>query len=116
MNNDFNSPVAIANLFDAVKIMNAIKEGKETISADDLIHLKETFDIFLSDILGIVAENQTDNNSEQVDKLMQIIISLRNEAKNNKDFNTSDNIRNLLAGVNITLKDTKEGTEWIINN
>lgn len=116
MNNDFNSPVAIAHLFDSVKIINSIREGKETISADDLIHLKETFDIFLSEILGIVAENQTDSNSEQIDKLMHIIISLRNEAKNNKDFKTSDNIRNLLAGANIFLKDTKEGTEWIINN
>jgi len=113
MNNDFSTPIAIAHLFDAVKIINLVKEQKEKLTAEDITLLKKTFEIFLFDIFGLKTEDTSKNNN-YVDKLMDVIINIRKEAKNKKDFQISDAIRNSLAAINITIKDTKEGTEWQI--
>ncbi len=113
MNNDFNSPIAIAQLFDAVRIINLVKEQKESLSHSDIKILKNIFNTFLFEIFGLKIENISTNDN-YVDNLMKIILNLRKEAKNNKDYNTSDTIRNLLSEINIQIKDTKEGTEWHI--
>ena len=113
MNNDFSTPIAIAHLFDGVRIINLVKENKETLTSEDIFLLKKTFEDFLFDIFGLTQEN-TSKNNDYVDKLMDVILSIRKEAKNNKDFQISDSIRNSLAAINITIKDTKEGAEWHI--
>lgn len=109
LNDDFNSPVAIAELFEAVRIINSVYDGKAKISGADLAELKKTMHDFIFDILGLKEETaQTDDISQ----LMQFIIGLRQQAKTNKDYVTSDQIRNGLQELGIQLKDSKEETTW----
>jgi cysteinyl-tRNA synthetase len=111
MNDDFNSPIVIANLFEAVKIINSAKDGKIQLSTDDIDVLKSLFDVYYTQILGLVDEADN-NNSELIDGLMQMILDIRQQAKINKDYATSDRIRNALTELNIVVKDGKEGTAW----
>lgn len=110
MDDDFNSPVLIAELFEAVRIINSIYDGKLTISSKDLEDMKSYLQSFVFDVLGLKDDQIGD--SDNMDELMQIIINLRNEAKKNKDFVTSDRIREQLNSVGIQLKDNKDGTLW----
>src|SRR5690606_10402474 len=113
MNDDFNSPILIANLFEAVKFVNSLKEEKETISANDLETLKQTLNAFLFDVLGL--EDTVSENSQNAEKLsgaVELLIQLRNQARANKDFATSDKIRDELAAKGIQLKDGKDGTTF----
>ena len=111
MNDDFNSPIVIAHLFDAVRMINSVKDNKETISAPDLELLKKIFNVFVFKILGLKSEKDNDQ-TELIDGLMQMILSVRQNAKNNKDYATSDKIRDELLKLNIKVKDTKDGAEW----
>lgn len=115
MNDDFNTPITIAHLFDGLKYMNLINEGKETISAADLEKLKNHYSIFITDILGIVNENQ-ESNTEILSSALAIILTLRTKSKENKDYTTSDFIRNELEKINIKIEDTKDGSTWKIEN
>lgn len=110
MDDDFNSPVLIAELFEVVRIINSIHDGKMTINAADLEALKAYLQEFVFDILGLKDDQVSDSDS--MDDLMNIIINLRNEAKQNKDFVTSDRIREQLTAAGIQLKDSKDGTLW----
>ncbi len=110
MLDDFNSPVAIAHLFDGLKYINQVKDGKEMMDEATLQKLTATYQTFLFDILGLTPMQE--NRQELLDHAMQILISLRNEARKNKDFATSDRIRDELASAGIILKDAKEGTTW----
>ncbi|APY11795.1 cysteine--tRNA ligase [Seonamhaeicola sp. S2-3] len=115
MNDDFNTPVLIANLFEGVKYINQIKEGSQTVTTEDLNTLKDTIKAFTFDILGL--ENSTLSNSDD-DKLsgaVDVLIKLRQEARANKDFALSDKIRDKLAEVGIILKDGKDGTTFSVN-
>lgn len=112
LNDDFNSPIAIAHLFDAVRIINSVKDGKATLTADDLDLLKKIFDDFVIDILGLKVEETATNSDETLNGVMQMLIELRQQAKINKDWATADKIRNELSSLNIVLKDTKDGAEW----
>lgn len=114
MNDDFNSPVLIANLFEGVRIINSVNDGKETLSKSDLELLKKTFHEFIFDVLGLKEEKSSSNNDELTNNLMNLILEIRKEAKTKKDFTTSDKIRNALTKTNISIKDTKEGTTWEI--
>lgn len=115
MNDDFNSPILIAHLFDAVRFINAIKEGNETITADDLQLLKKTMHDFIFDVLGLENYSETANESgEKLTAVVELLIDLRNRARANKDFETSDKIRDELAEKGIRLKDGKEGTTFEI--
>ncbi len=107
---DFNSPVLIAELFEVVRIINSIHDGKLTINAADLEALKAYLQEFVFDILGLKDDQVSDSDS--MEDLMNIIINLRNEAKQNKDFVTSDRIREQLTAAGIQLKDSKDGTLW----
>lgn len=113
MNDDFNSPVVIAHLFDAVRIINSVYDGHETISAEDLDLLKKTYNDFVFDILGL-ASPKDDNQAYQsiIDGLMNTIIEIRKEARLRKDFATADKIREQLSALNIELMDSREGTTW----
>ncbi|OQX76586.1 MAG: cysteine--tRNA ligase [Bacteroidetes bacterium 4484_249] len=115
MNDDFNSPILISHLFEGVRITNSIKNGKETISAEDLKILKKTMHDFVFGILGLKEEDAGEKN-ELVDELMKTIISIRQNARENKDYATSDLIRDDLAKMSIKIKDTKEGSEWSIED
>jgi cysteinyl-tRNA synthetase len=110
MNDDFNTAIAIANLFDAARLINSVHGGTETLTADGIAELKKLFDDFLFNILGI--QREVKGNGQDVEGLMQLIISIRARARDNKDFQTSDKIRDELAALGIVLKDTKEGVNW----
>ncbi len=112
LNDDFNSPIVIAKLFDASRIVNTIKAENQTISQENKHNLLHLFNTFMFDILGLKELEDNKDNHNIANDLMDIIISLRNEAKKRKDYNTADNIRKLLTDIGITLKDTKEGSEW----
>ncbi len=112
MNDDFNSPILIAQLFDAVKHINLIKEGKEQISETDKTILKQTLEAFVFDVLGLEAKNTVNDNSDKLTGVVNLLIELRNEARLNKDFATSDKIRDQLLAMDIQLKDGKDGTSF----
>lgn len=114
MNDDFNTPILIAHLFDAVKHINLIKEGKESITKEDKTLLLKTFNSFVFDVLGIEDQQATDGNSQTVEGVVDLLINLRNEARANRDFQTSDKIRDELASLGIQLKDGKDGTTFSI--
>jgi cysteinyl-tRNA synthetase len=113
MNDDFNSPMLIANLFEAVRIVNSVADKKETATVEDLLLLKETFNTFVTEILGLKDESAS-NQDEIVHGLMQLILDLRKSVRDKKDFESSDKIRDQLQKLNITVKDTKEGANWSI--
>lgn len=113
MNDDFNSPILIAHLFEGVRYINLLKEGKETITAPDLEILKKTIHSFTFDILGLKVEEAKEDNN-RLDNVINMLIEMRNEARANKDFALSDEIRNKLAALDIELKDGKEGTTFSI--
>lgn len=111
LNDDLNSPILISHLFDVVRIINSINDRKEKINAIDLAVLKKIFSDFMNDILGL--ENKaSSSNTELVNELMEVILDLRQNAKTNKDYATSDKIRDDLMKLNITIKDTKDGANW----
>lgn len=110
MNDDFNSPVVIAQLFEGVRIINSVNDGHESITSEDLDLLKNTFNVFLTDILGLLPE--VAGQSDLVENLMQTIIGIRKQAREAKDFKTSDLIRDELKNAGIVLNDSKEGTNW----
>jgi cysteinyl-tRNA synthetase len=112
MDDDFNSPVLIAHLFDAVKGINNIKEGRDSISSSDLDHLKKLMQGFVYDVLGLQQEGTSDSGKDTLKKVMDLVIHLRAEARNRKDFAVSDQIRDRLTEAGIQLKDTKNGVEW----
>ncbi len=110
MNDDFNSPIAIAHLFDAVRMINSINDGKETINADDLALLQTTYFDFVFTILGLKTDDKSQTDDHHlVEGLMQTILDIRKEAKLKKDWATADKIRDDLGKLNIEVKDTKEG-------
>ncbi|NLH32311.1 MAG: cysteine--tRNA ligase [Lentimicrobium sp.] len=113
MNDDFNSPIAIAHLFDAVRMINSINDGKETINADDLALLQTTYFDFVFTILGLKTDDKSQTDDHHlVEGLMQTILDIRKEAKLKKDWATADKIRDDLGKLNIEVKDTKEGASW----
>ncbi len=117
MNDDLNSPIVISHLFDAARAINSAKDGKGTISAEDLKELQDVFHLFLFDILGMVDESAgagNDTSREAFAKAVDLLLSIRQQAKANKDWATSDKIRNELTAIGFTIKDTKDGAEWKI--
>ena len=113
MNDDLSTPIVISHLFEAVKIINTVLSGENTLSADDLAHLKETFAIFLFGIMGIREEsNASDEGNEAYHKAVDLLLDVRKEAKARKDWATSDYIRDKLSEIGFEIKDTKEGVEW----
>ncbi len=113
MDDDLNSPIAIAHLFEGVRMINAITDGKEQISASDKEELKQLFCTFVFDILGLKAEQAAPGGqSETLKEVVDLLLKLRLEAKQNKDWGTSDRIRNELTALGFEIKDTKDGFTW----
>jgi cysteinyl-tRNA synthetase len=114
INDDLNTPIVISHLFDALKAINLIHEGKATISAVDLKELQEVFKLYVEDILGLRNESATTGINEAYQKAIDLLLNIRLEAKRNKDWATSDKIRNELTALGFEIKDTKDGFEWKI--
>ena len=110
MNDDFNAPILIANLFDAVKQINLINDGNATISQSDKDLLESEMKKFLFNVLGL--EIAATNNDSKLNPVMDLVLDLRQQARTNKDWTTSDKIRDGLAAAGIVVKDGKEGTTW----
>ena len=102
----------IAKLFDAVKHINLIKEGTESITETDKQELEQTLQNFVFDVLGLENKNSSDADTEKLGGVVELLIELRKAARENKDFATSDKIRDQLAELGIQLKDGKEGTTY----
>lgn len=115
MNDDFNSPILIAHLFEAVKQINLIKEEKATITDRDLLFLKQTMHDFIFEVLGLVNEQKVSQNDTILEGVVQMLIDMRKQARVNKDFALSDQIRDQLNDLGIELYDGKEGTTFKVN-
>ena len=112
MADDMNTPIVMAHLYDAVRVINSCKEGKMNLSAETIASLKTTFHTFLFDIMGLPKETENESSNDLSAGLMDFILRMRSDAKTKKDFATSDLIRDELAKLNIQIKDTKEGATW----
>jgi cysteinyl-tRNA synthetase len=110
MNDDFNAPILIAQLFEAAKQINLVNDGKAQISQSDLDLLKTAMEAFLFDVLGV--KRQNNEGETRLPKVMELILDLRQKARSNKDWTTSDQIRDGLAAAGIVVKDGKDGTTW----
>ncbi|MBM3160401.1 MAG: cysteine--tRNA ligase [Bacteroidetes bacterium] len=110
MQDDFNAPILIANLFEAVRYINLINDGKETISSDHLRILKTAIHVFIYHVLGLTAEGP--GQDKRLQPVMDLVLDLRSQAREKKDWATSDKIRDGLAAAGIFVKDGKEGTDW----
>ena len=111
MDDDLNSPMVISELFDCVRTINQIYDGKQTISAADLAELRRVVDLFVFDILGL-RDDLAGDNSQMLSSVVDMILNIRMEAKNAKDWATSDKIRDGLAAIGIKVKDRKDGFDW----
>lgn len=114
MNDDFNTPIALSFIFEAVRIINSVNDGKEKITADDKNLLYKLLHNFVFDVFGLKEENAS--NTNKIEGLMHMIFHIRSNAKANKDFKTSDEIRDELKRLGFEIKDGKEGTTYTINN
>lgn len=115
MNDDFNTPKLIAELFDASRMINSIHDGKLTVTKTDLDLLTNCFNTFFFNILGMKEELAQNKQSEYTDQLMSLILDIRKDAKANKNWTIADMIRDKLNDAGIVLKDTKEGTTYELN-
>lgn len=118
MDDDLNTPVLIAVLFDALRLVNSVKDGKATATQADIDELKWIFDTFLVDILGIRTEigggtaGDTAESTKPFEGAVDLLLEMRGKAKAAKDWATSDLIRDRLTALGFVVKDTKEGAEW----
>ena len=114
MNDDFNTPILIANLFEAVKQINLVKDGNATLTATDIQLLKKHISSFTFDVLGIVSNTDNANDSGKVDGLVNMLIDMRKQARVDKDWALSDRIRDQLLENGVQLKDGKDGTTYTL--
>ncbi len=115
MNDDFNTPMAMARLFELISKVNSFKGGQisiDEITAATFARLQLTFKDFIFDIFGLKDEMDAGDQNDAMDGLMQLVIDLRQSSRENKDWGTSDKIRDTLKALKIQLKDGKDGTEW----
>lgn len=117
INDDLNTPILIAHLFDGIKTIHAILAGTASINKEDLEALKGIYNVFFNEVLGLqlASEKSTTGNSENrepFEKAVELLLQLRMDAKASKDWATSDKIRDQLKEIGFEIKDTKEGFEW----
>jgi len=112
MSDDLNTPVAIAHLFDAVRIINLVNDGKEKLSAEDIRSLQKLFRIFIHDLFGLRMEESAGN--DRLEGVLKLLLDIRQDAKAKKDWAVSDRIRDRLNELGITVKDRKDGYDWEI--
>ena len=115
MNDDFNSPILIAQLFEGVRFINLLKDNSATLNAEDLKIFTKAINAFVFDVLGLKDEKAIGNNNDKLEGVVQMLINMRMEARANKDFAMSDQIRDQLIALGIQLKDGKEGTTFSVH-
>jgi len=112
MNDDFNTPVLVAHLFDAAKYIQGINSGEESISNEDKETLNEALNAFIFDILGLTELSETKENNASLETVMELVLQMRQQARENKDWATADAIRDKLNEAKIIVKDDKDGATW----
>ncbi|MCQ2343383.1 MAG: cysteine--tRNA ligase [Paludibacteraceae bacterium] len=112
MCDDLNTPIVISHLFDSAKAINLVADGKETINAEDLKELQNTWKLMVEEILGLKSEEGSSSVNEAYHQAVDLLLNIRMEAKKNKDWATSDKIRDELAKIGFVVKDKKDGFEW----
>ena len=117
MDNDHDTQLVIAALFEAASVVNKLTDHKATICKEFLDELKDTMKLFAEDILGLRADHGADNDAREKSygKIVDMVLELRAKAKANKDWATSDEIRDRLAEAGFEVKDTKDGAVWKLN-
>ena len=115
MNDDFNTPILIAHLFEAVRIVNSAKASDEQLKKEDIQQLNRLFDTFVFNILGLQEDQDTKGN-DLTKEVMNIILQLRGNAKANKDWTSADLIRDELKKLNIEVRDGSDGSSWEVKN
>lgn len=117
MNDDLQTPTVISNLFEACHAINSLLDHKGSINAEDLTELKEVMQLFAFDLLGLKSEKGSNNDAREAayGKVVDMVLSLRAKAKSEKDWATSDQIRDALAENGFEVKDTKDGVTWKLN-
>jgi cysteinyl-tRNA synthetase len=111
LNDDFNTPIVLAHLFDLSRLLNQVNDGKEQLSDDDISFTKSLMQTYMFDLFGLRVDEHKDD-SKLINYLMDTILKIRQTAKDKKDYQTSDQIRNDLNKMNIQIKDTKDGVKW----
>ncbi|MDD2960614.1 MAG: cysteine--tRNA ligase [Muribaculaceae bacterium] len=117
MNDDLNTPIVIAHLFEGCRIINSVNDGNATLTQSDIDSLKDVFKTFLIDILGVrteIGSGSGDVNIKPFEDAVDLLLDIRKDAKSKKDWGTSDLIRDRLAAIGFDVKDTKDGFEWKI--
>jgi cysteinyl-tRNA synthetase len=114
MNDDFNTPILIAHLFEGVRYINLLKDNKESLNTADLELLTSTMNAFVFDVLGLENQKAADSSNDKLEGTINMLIGMRNKARADKDFAMSDHIRDQLLALGIQLKDSKEGTSFSI--
>jgi cysteinyl-tRNA synthetase len=114
MNDDFNTPIVISHLFEVVKTINSVAEGRIKINEAEKNKLSQFLKRFVFEVLGLKMVEES-GNSDLMDGLMNIVLDVRSRARANKDWGTSDAIRDQLAAMNIVVKDSKDGATWQVN-
>ena len=112
MNDDFNTPILIAQLFEGVRFVNVLKEGKETLTAEDAKLFSNAMNAFVFDVLGLEDEKTSDGKNDKLEGTVNLLIAMRKQAREDKNFALSDQIRDQLLALGIQLKDGKEGTTF----
>ncbi len=114
LDDDLNTPIVIAHLFDACRIINLVNDGKAKADQNDIDRLRRLFDTFLFEILGMRDEMSAGDGGslKPFEEAVDLLLEIRREAKANKDWTTSDLIRNRLSEIGFNVKDTKDGFEW----
>ncbi|MBM55890.1 MAG: cysteine--tRNA ligase, partial [Euryarchaeota archaeon] len=113
MNDDFNTPILIATLFEGVKTINSAADGRISLGKAQIDHLKSLYAGFMKEVLGLVDEGSSDEGSEDLaSNLLDLLVEMRSDAKEKKDWDSADRIRNTLSEMGITIKDNKEGSTW----
>jgi cysteinyl-tRNA synthetase len=116
MDDDFNSPMLIAHLFEAVKFINLILHKNHPINSDQWQTINTMLEVFIHEVLGIAPVKEfSDDTEETLNKTVELLIKIRNKARAQKDFETSDNIRDQLLQFGVQLKDGKDGTQFTLN-
>lgn len=114
MNDDFNTPVLIANLFDAVRIINSVSDKKSKLKQEDLDLLKNIYQHFIFDVMGLKIAEENTKTTEVLGKVIEMVLDIRNKAKADKNFALSDEVRQKLTGAGVQVMDSKDGTSWKI--
>ena len=115
MNDDFNTPILLSHIFEAVRIINSVNDKHEQLTANDIQEIKHMFQHFVIDVLGLNAEEELSKHTEVLNKVVKVVLDMRVEAKQQKDFKTSDTLRDKLLEAGISIKDTKEGSTWALS-